>query len=78
MSVRGRQSKRRRELADRRDPFDVWKERLRTESDPDRIEALVEAGRAEGWVDSSGRVLDPNATGADRLNADIRRAWHGG
>jgi hypothetical protein len=74
MTLRGRQSSRRRERVDRRDPYDVWRERLRTESDPDRVEALVEFGQAEGWVGPNGEVLDQNATEADRLNADLRRA----
>lgn len=71
-------SKRKLAGMDRRGPYDVWRERVQSETEDDRREALIEFGIAEGWVGPDGEVLDPNATGADRLNADIRRAWRGG
>lgn len=30
--------------------------------DPELTEALIEIGQGYGWVDSSGRVLDPDAS----------------
>jgi len=59
-------------------PFDQWAHSVQAEQDPVRRDLLIEFGQSEGWVGPDGEVLDPDATGADRLNADIRRAWRGG
>jgi hypothetical protein len=74
MGERGRQSKSRRARVDRRDPFEVWKERVRAEQDPDRKDAIIEAGVEAGFCDKRGRIIDPDASSHEALNDEIRIA----
>ena len=81
MTLRGRQSKRRRARVDDRDPFEVWRSHVQSETDPDRREAIIEAGRDHGWVGPNGEVLDPSMSPEQRahatMNSAIRRASAG-
>jgi hypothetical protein len=63
-----------RHPSDSDDPFEQWAYDVQHADDPTRRELLIEFGQSAGWVGEDGEVLDPNATGVDRLNADLRRA----
>lgn len=55
-------------------PFKQWSYDVQHAESETRRDLLIEFGQSEGWFGPDGEVLDPNATGAERLNADLRRA----
>jgi hypothetical protein len=60
-------------------PFELWQQHVQDETDPDRKEALVEAGFDAGFCDREGRVIvQPSKDDrAPMFNSWLRREGRG-